>query len=167
MNHFEFDNETLLTLKHSHPDFYRLLREFEVSEKPYHETLDKEKFRREVDLGLHNVEDYFGKQDIMEAIETFSNEKAMESTLRKTASVGTTEIATEYYYVSLRTDNVYAMSKNDYKENLRMYGGLAKIFIGHKSFCYLGDSMTSEEANKKIDKFLGYDNEDNKQLLEG
>lgn len=154
MSNYQLDRDTELALKQSHPDFYRLLREFAVDEKPYHETLDKEKLKREIDLGLWKCEELFSKKDIMEAVETFEGEKSIKTTLRKTASVGTTEIATEYYYISCYNVGMRNLISEVYLGSYEDHKGINKIYVGNKVFCYSEGYVSEGEANLRIDMFL-------------
>lgn len=64
---FELDRDQLLELKHKNNDAYQLIMSLKKEEADYCETLDKEKLKKECELGYFCISDLFTKEQIRSA----------------------------------------------------------------------------------------------------
>lgn len=77
---FELNRDQLLELKHKNNDSYQLIMSLKKEEKDYCETLDKEKLKKECELGYFCISDLFTKEQIRDGF------KALEVKPKQTES---------------------------------------------------------------------------------
>lgn len=75
---FELNRDQLIELKHKNNDLYQMIMSLKKEEKDYCETLDKEKLKKECELGYFCISDLFTKEQIEKAFsDTFVSRWAL------------------------------------------------------------------------------------------
>lgn len=75
---FELNRDQLIELKHKSNDLYQLIMSLKKDEADYCETLDKEKLKKECELGYFCISDLFTKEQIEKAFsDTFVSRWAL------------------------------------------------------------------------------------------